>query len=521
MAATRLLTIPRGFWEGEEIRLAQSLLTFDPFHGQPEPPGYPLAVALGRLLSVFIRDPFATLVTLSVIASIAGAYLLARFAGPAAAILLFFSPALLVFGPLPNVESVSLALIIASFYCLSRRQPELFAAAAAAAIGCRPQVAPAMIMVFAIGYVVLPRRRRMLVTFAAGMAVCFIPLVEAVGAGHLREWVATNYEATRVSSEAVGAQGKELAMRFIAHPFGSKFLALPVLALAALGAARAQKSILDLSLVAFAVVHLGFSFAFLDTTDGVQPIIPAMLPMAIFAAAAIPRLAIVLAIVYAAGSVAYTLPVLEARRAASPPMQAAGAIPKDAIALFDPQLEAHARLAGLQARPIRDFGELAGSPARVYLLVDGGSKTPGAKTFAWPDSDAYGKITTERYRVVSAIPVPPARRYRPRAGVYAFERTPEGEEWRWLAKDAAIDLPPIASSVTLRFALPPDAPIESNRITIGSSSVEVPRGGSAELAVHYAPRLLIRSERSFTGPDDSRDLAVQLVSIEQRGVGSR
>ena len=527
VAVARLLTLPRGFWEGEEIRFAQALLTFDPFRSQPEPPGYPLYVALGRLVNVFVRDPFASLVALSVIASIAGAYLVARFAGPAAAIFLFLSPALLVFGPLPDAESVSLALIAATFFFLQREQPELFALCAAASIGCRPQIAPAMLVVFAIGYVVLPRRARMLSLFFISLTACFVPLLEAVSVG----WAKTSYQSMRLASDAVGAQGKELLMRFIAHPWGSKFLALPVLAMAAIGVALAGGRLgrrptgvspVDDSgaegrraaaggtpaLLAFAVVHLGFAFAFLDRSDGVQPVIPALLPIAVFAAWP-PRGATVLAAIYAVASVVYTMPLLQARRTISPPMQAVQSIPRDAVVLYEPSLEAH-----VKGRPVAEFGDFVESPAPLFVLADGGS--PYGRTFSWPDSDAYGKITTERYRVVSAIPFPPARRYRPRAGVYAFERTAGGEEWRWLAKEAVIDLPRAGQAVALSFGLPNDSPVESNAVTVNGRRVEVRRGERAEIEVPWAPRLMIRSDRSFSGPGETRDLAVQMLSLEQR-----
>ena len=493
VAAARLLTLPHGFWEEEELRFAAALRTFDPAHGDPEAPGYPVYVALGRLVNVFARDPFVSLVALSVIASIACAYFVARFANPGAALVLLLSPAMLIFGPLPNAESTALALIAAMFFFLDRRMPASFGAAAAAAIGCKPQLAPAVLAVVLIAVFVLPRRR-MLIAFAVGVALFALDV--------------------RPFAFAPGPS----VMRYLAHPWGTKFLSFPLLLLAFAGAVLAlrKRRPLHVALAAFAIVHFAVAFLFLGATDGVQPVLPALLPVAVFASLAIarwPLAPLALSLAYAAGSVLYVLPVLQARRAPSPPAAAAASIPRDAVVvLFDPPLTAHARAAGLRAFSIHRFGDFAATPARLFVLTEG----RGERTFEWPDSDPYGKITTERFRVASATEVPPARRFRPRAGVYQLERTPAGEEWRWLAKDAVLDLPPVGATVTLRLALPPESPLERNVVRVGDRSAEVARGASAELTVPYAPRLVIRSERSFQAPGDPRDLAVQLRSVEQR-----
>jgi hypothetical protein len=184
-----------------------------------------------------------------------------------------------------------------------------------------------------------------------------------------------------------------------------------------------------------------------------------------------------------------------------------------AVVLPDPALQPHAMIAGARVTNMGNFDDFVDEPETpLMLLVDGRSRTPGAQVFSWPDSDIYGKVTTERYRIVSAIPVPAERRYRARTGVYPFESAPDRGEWRWLSQDAVIDLPADGRSVRLVFALPADAPIDANEVRVGSRSVLVPRGGSAELVVPHSPRLVIRSSRSFVAPD-RRNLAVALSSV--------
>ncbi|HET7705145.1 MAG TPA: hypothetical protein VFM36_03600, partial [Thermoanaerobaculia bacterium] len=174
--------MPAGFWTAGEVRLADTLLTFD---GS----GSPLVIALARLVNVFVRDPFLTLVALSVIASVAAAVFIglscgrifgSPWTGAAVAVTALLSPALLMFGPLPDVESVAIASAAATLFCFVTRRPELFAISAAAAIGARPDMAPAMLAMFVIGIAVLPRKGRSIAAFAAATLILFVPLHELV-----------------------------------------------------------------------------------------------------------------------------------------------------------------------------------------------------------------------------------------------------------------------------------------------------------------------------------------------------
>jgi hypothetical protein len=246
--------------------------------------------------------------------------------------------------------------------------------------------------------------------------------------------------------------------------------------------------------------------------DGVQPVIPALLPIAIFAAAAFtrwPRAAVAVAFAYAIGSLAYTWPILQARRTSPSPAVSAAQV-RNAKVLVDPSFEPFADLFDLNAEPISRFGGVE----NVVLMVQGRSTSAGARVFEWPDSDAYGKVTSELYRVVSLVPIPNERFYVPRLGVFAFESAPERGEWQWLARNAAIDLPDErATRVTL--ALPPGAPIDANDVSVNGRSVVVARGATAQIDAGPATRLIFRSSRSYTAPD-GRDLAVELIRIEKR-----
>ena len=61
---SRLATMPKTFWEGDELLFAAAVQKFDPWSSRPHPPGYPLYVGLGKFFALF-ADPFAALVTIS------------------------------------------------------------------------------------------------------------------------------------------------------------------------------------------------------------------------------------------------------------------------------------------------------------------------------------------------------------------------------------------------------------------------------------------------------------------------
>src|SRR6185295_9207109 len=104
--------------------------------------------------------------------------------------------------------------------------------------------------------------------------------------------------------------------------------------------------------------------------------------------------------------------------------------PPDAMVLYDLSLRPHAEELMPQHRSmplepgLTKMCDEPETPAMIF--ADGGSSSPLAKKFAWPESDAYGKLTRNHYRVVSVMIAPPNRRFAPVSGVYAVERTVDG-----------------------------------------------------------------------------------------------
>src|SRR5213075_1365385 len=185
-------------------------------------------------------------------------------------------------------------------------------------------------------------------------------------------------------------------------------------------------------------------------------------------------------------SIWYVSPILKARTTSpSPPVAAVDYVikhsPPNTVVLFEWSVRPHAEYLLANFHPMQieaGLRELYDRPdVPLLIFANGGSKSPDAKVFSWLPNDAYGKLTRNFYRVVTLDPVPPSRRYLPVRGVYQLERTNEGEEWRWLERDAVIRLPHAhGAHATLTLKLSPDTPYASNEITIFVNAMPAAHG---------------------------------------------
>jgi hypothetical protein len=593
VAAARLLTLPHSVWEGDEILFMKGIEHFDPLHHQPHPPGYPLLIGLGKLLNLLFHDPFASLVALSVLSSLVGYAALVdafqRIAAPAGlvparrvavvgALLFFLSPAMLVYGPLalsdpPAVMFLALALAAAARLAEAEpggpggRWPALaLGVFASSAVGCRPQLALAVLPMLAVALWQGPQGRRgktavtALAAFTTVSLLWFVPLLIAVGGPAGLLWLlgkqaglVAQYDA---SGPRAGGRAAWVAVRFLAHPWGMRWTSLPVLALAgagivALAAGRRWKA---LPIAVLCAIDLGFGLLIMNPFDSVRYALPSLLGVAFAAAVggeALARRARVPAAVWPAaalllaGFIVYTEPLLAVRTTTdSPPVQAARWIERSAplgkVLLVEADLVPHA------AYLLKEYPQIPADPSLQphyrqrlirpdFLLGDGESRWPGTVTFLWPDSDPYGKLTRGHFRVVSVSPIPPDRWYAPLRGFFTYEPNIRQPLWRWMGPEAAMGLWIKGSSgerVALTLGLPKHAPLEAVPVTIAvndvpAGQVQVPRGGSRTIAVPIPAgtdfaEISFRSAVSFVpaeaglGPD-LRRLAVQLQKVE-RGV---
>ncbi|HEX3128282.1 MAG TPA: glycosyltransferase family 39 protein [Thermoanaerobaculia bacterium] len=558
VAAARLLTLPKSLWEWDEVLFVRGVVHFDPIHHSPHPPGYPLLIGLGKVMAWITGDPFTGLVALSVISSLIGFVALATAfrsfadekAGVAGALLFHLSPAMLVYGPLalsdpPALMFLSLALAAVGRLIERRTLPAALAlgAFASAAIGCRPQLCLAVLPMLAVTLALAGWRRAwaVLAAFTAVSLLWFVPLVIAVGgpAGLLpfltkQAGLVAAYDA---SQPRAGMSWKAVVLRFLAHPWGNRWLSLPVLLLAGIGAIMARRYRTALPLAVLTLVELTFSLAVMNPRDAVRYALPGMLGIAFAAGVGAQTVArrtkipaLLLAGLFAAGAVHYTWPLLSARtRTESPPVQAIhwaqANLPRETVFLVDKELAAHVAWLLPRSRQMFDEG-FAGRPdLPVWLIAEGETGWIGARSFHWPESDAYGKLTRDLYQVTSLSPIPPGRRYRVERGVYGYEPTAREAAWRWLAPDAAVRLVPAgARELTLSLAVPTVAPLASNRVTVtaggGAAQVEIPRGERRTVTLPLPAggevEVVFRSAASFVPAGTPRRLAVQLVGLEMK-----
>ncbi len=571
-------TAPLTFWEYDEFLFAGAVERFEPLLHHPHPPGYPVFVGLGKLANVFLHDPFASLVVVSVALTVVG-FLAAAAAfrrllrdpwlGLGGAFLFYTSPGMLVHASLPLSDAAAVAFLALAVWQTARTDATgaidaaLLGVFASLAVGCRPQLAIMVVPLVAIALLSRRSLRQAVVATAAFAAVALawvLPLVVATGGVqgflHYQLTQASDFAANDADLARSGWRWTTLVLTFVAHPWGTKELSFPVLAFAALGglALAGRRARAAAPFVVSAAIYLIFAGLTMDPIDSVRYALPATMAVAMLAAAGLgailtPALgarrlwaALPCVALFAAGSFHYTAPVIVQRhREASPPVQAAdyarAHLPPDAVILFERPLQPHARqlFAAFETAPLgQDFGDYADrGDTPVYVLADGGSDVPGAVSFTWDDSDAYGKLTRNHYRVVSIVPVPASRRYRAVSGVYRPERTVDGTSWRWLAPSATLELPAIgAASVVLRLGVPHDYPWPSVGVTVrvdGGAAVtaKVRPDAPAEVVVGAPPgsmaRVTIESGRTFVPADapqllqrDRRTLGVMLLSVEQR-----
>lgn len=591
VAVVRLLTRPFSLWEYDEFLFVAGVERFAPAQHRPHPPGYPLLVGLGKLFRWVFGDPFHALVALAVVSSLVGfAALFAAFrslagrlfpeAGPrrnetvalAAALLFHLSPAMLVHGPMPMSDPPMLMFLSLALWAATRLPAEpdrgapmalLLGVFGSAAIGCRPQIAIAVLPMLAVAALLAAGWRKRLwalLGFALTSLAWFLPLVSACGGlgGFLALLGQQGALVARFDADEArrpwSAAG--LAFRFVAHPWGDRWTSLPVLALASAGALslllgfrKRPRLLAPLApLATLGAVHLAFCLATMEPRDGVRyalPSLPAVAFLAVLGLAALGALAgrlrparplpawslLLPVALLAAGFFRYAGPLLFVRSTTtSPTLQAVRwaeqTLPPNAVFLAEPELEGPARNLFRRRRRFRVNEGLMATFADsrpLYLLGDGESSWIGAKTFRWAESDAYGKLTRGFYRVVSVSPIPPDWRYLPLRGVHNFEPNLREKGLRWLAPEAAIRVDARGwKSVAFTLAVPPDAPWPSNRVAVRAGGrapdeVEIPRGGKVRVEIPLPARptldVSFRSQ-SFFKTDEGRACAVQLLDVE-------
>jgi hypothetical protein len=584
VAALHFASVPRTIWEFDESWFAAAVERYEPLLHHPPPPGYPLYIGFAKLLP---GTPFSALLVTSMLAVVAGlgCFFVAfrELAGAKTAViatmLLYASPALLVSGTLPQSDAGAMALFGLAIWACARMLPvaggrlppqgaaegtgnwqlATAALACAATIGWRLQMSIAVVPMFLAAVLLLKTWRERFAAVAAFGVAClawFVPLVvEAGGPESYWKWLsgqAAYYAQHDADLSRSGHSASHIALRFVAHPWGPKWLALPVLLLAVLGAffvlveRRPLRPPTDRDkpggrsgrrstgpLAVGCLVYLAFALATMDPADAVRYAIPSLPLIALLAGTALARVPVAV-LLYVAGAYWYAMPVLQTRaRTPAPPTAAArwiqANVPRDTLVLFDMPLAPHASWLLRDYRSMRIDAGLArhgGDPAvAMVIYADGERGEAKGVTFRWPDTDAYRKLTRQHYGAVSVIPLPVEQRFRVVEGVYAPERRRDGRSWRWIGARGVIELPDRgATHVRVRLRTPPEYPLDRNRVRVNGVDVEIGHGKSVEVVVPFARRLTFLPERTFVparipgaNNRDARTLSVMLTSVEQLG----
>lgn len=571
---TRIAALPAGPWEFDEPLFFGSLHHYAPTQHYPPPPGYPLLVLTGQALYPLVGNAYETMLAINFAAVLAGFVMLALafrnitgnlLAGVSGSLLFYLSPAALVHLSTVVSDTGALALLATALYFGTRAVAEerlrwtvLFAIFAAATVGWRPQFAVIVLPLLFVMLLLVRSWKARLAGLAAFTIVCLLwllPLSLAVGGVEKLYGFETRQAEYLSAHDADQSRGNwstpRIVARFVAHGWGPKMLALPILAFAAAGLwrlGRTRRRLL-LPLAVAGAVYIAFALAVMDPADGARYALPFTLCVALLAGAGMwwigerttrTELLAVAVAAYALASIAYVAPMLvERRNTFSPPMQAiayAKNFSPNAVVLYDLPLWPHTRYYLSRFRPQRIDRALAEYVDRpdvpLYLYADGYSGLPGAKVFRWTATDAYSKLTRNHYRVVSVAPLPPRHRFAVIKGVHAPERIDQGEEWRWLAPRAELRLPRIpAQAVLLRLGLPAIYPFEDNMLTISlngrrAAAVRVDRGKPLVVELPLSAQgssITLEAARSFVPADlpdglhrDTRTLSVQLYDVELR-----
>lgn len=542
LLAVHLASAPRTLWEFDEPLFAMAVEKYEPLRHHPPPPGYPLFIGFAKLVEPLFGTPFPTLLAISILGTVGGfaAWAWALRSIPAA-LLLYASPAMLVHATLPQSDSMAMALLgVAVGLCMRGAHPIAIALACAATVGWRLQFSILVVPLFLTALVLLRTwRARALATLAFGVTCLawLVPLVYATGGvDGFRGWLggqAAYFAAHDADLSRSGTSAVQLAFRFIAHPWGPKWLSFPVLLVAAVGLVFVirKRKLETLPLLVGTAVYLGFALWTMDPADAVRYALPTLPCVAFLATLPFDRRFVFAVIAYAVGAVIYTFPVLEQRRTIpSPPVAAIEHLrrvaPHNAVILYDLPLMPHARylLRGYQRSRIDDgllrFGHRLDVP--LFVLADG--ETEGT-VFRWRSSDAYRKLTRNFYGVVTVSPVPAAERFQAVSGIHSPERSRDGLSWRWVGAEGVLRLPDVgATHVRLTFRLPPEYPFEGNTVRIGAQTLALRRGESREIIVPSAELVRIVPERTFVPAQipgrnnrDRRTLSVMLTEVEQTG----
>lgn len=429
VAATRLLAISQTLWDWDEALFALALRDYDVTAHHPHPPGFPLFIALAKILMKLLPlEPFLALQAIAVVASLVifpAMFFLARelrlpfFTAMAAALLLAYLPNVWFYGgtALSDVPSMVLVLLGSALLLRGCRDSRALLAGAVLlgiAAGFRPQNLLIGFAPFVLAF--LHRKRAGLL----GGVILAAIVVASYGAAASFSGGWDVYRATLTKHERyirevdsflspIRPNLVQVADDFFVRPYRAPLINIAVTLLAIAGLLRRRPRIAPGIALGIALAMFGpfllFAWLYLDFHSASRFSIGYMPLYALLAALGIPEygrrftLAALVAVL-----VIWSLPVLQVvRTTVSPPVAAIGEIRKLAVTTpvhVDPRMVPFAELL-LPEYPRIPATSLA-SPAEGVLLREGASRAPGARSFE-RQRDRLAGIARPRYFEASVL----------------------------------------------------------------------------------------------------------------------
>lgn len=505
VALTRLWARSRSLWDWDETLFSLGVGDYDVVRHHPHPPGFPLYIALAKLLRVFVQTDFHSLQVITIIAAIALFPLLFRLAYelrfPFAtaflgALLFLFLPNVWFFGGTAFSDIPGLVLLIAAsatLLCSCRHRNAYFAGAIllglAAAI--RPQAlavgcAPALIASWC--RIREKRAKDVVVASVIGIAVLGVSYGGAALAsqsvekyiemnGTLRDYVRSVDSFLNPARPPLLTLFSGFFVREI--PGGHITVAISALALISLIASLFRRTAGVWILVAMFLPFNVIGWFMLDTNSISRYSIGYAAMYTILAVDGIavcgfvvwrraPQLAVGIAQTIVVGAaiarlVWWALPALrDARATVSPPIRAMqwirSSVPRSARLYVQSSMQPFSDylLRDYDVRIIEDPSELPLRPVggQDWFVAEGSSGVVGGHNFV-RDRGHLFDIARQRYFEVSIVPMSSAIRFG--EGWYGYESVGLAA-WRWSSAHSRALLPPVAG--TARLTLGFDIPME-------------------------------------------------------------
>jgi hypothetical protein len=552
-AATRFLALARSLWEWDEALLVLGMRDYDVAVHHPHPPGFPVYIALGKLLRLVIASDFRALQTINIVAGMLvfpAVYFFARelrfrfsIAVMAGALFAFF-PNVWFFGgtAFSDVPSVVLVLFAVTYMLRgaeNRNDYWLGTFLLALAIGIRPQ----NILVGLIPGIYATRRRR-----PHESAVALLIGVLVVGAAFGGAIYATGstekfVEAIRGHSEYISRVDSwrnperppmwRLLDRFFVKQYQSPLLGVLstiFVIVSAAGSIRERSRPMLFNVLAFLPFAL-FAWAMLDR-HSVSRFSIAYQPMfALLVADGLQRTgrkyAPLLAAALVAAFAVYTIPALS--NEVAPSIQAARTVPQ----MVNPR---SARL--YVGHTMSKFVDLVTPRFPYTRVVDDRVMPLSTSRPAWVLSELTkggeggfvfrrerGNLWNIARRHYFGIKLQPLEQY-PRflSGWYAAENT-DIHEWRWMGARSVMLLPPAGEQTLLRIHLSPAnelanqhpaVTIKLNGVVLDQARIsgDFDRDYRVKAAPNGLPNVLeLTTDKTVTPSGDTRVLGLKLREL--------